>query len=156
MAHRNGNPQRSFNGRTSLSLASKKRLADARRLLETPGDPGRSNQHARGAKYLAGYAVECRLKVQAMEVDGCWTLDQLAEKWKVTHDVVYTHGLEAIAKRLPSWTRLSRNQTARRSFAHVNAWRPSWRYDGSDCTSDDAQCFLDSVLQVLHWLEFNR
>lgn len=55
-----------------MTLAALKRLADARLLLST-----RRNEYSRCAGYLAGYAVECKLKAVAMEVLDCWTLDEL-------------------------------------------------------------------------------
>ena len=38
--------------------------------------------HARGAMYLGGYAIECKLKAIAMEIHQCRTLSQTGtEAW---------------------------------------------------------------------------
>jgi hypothetical protein len=132
-------------------VAGLRRLGDAQALLNVKDDT-----HAGGAVYLAGYAIECRLKAVALEVFGCWTLDELADQWDVTHDVVYTHGLEALAKRLPSWTRLRRNTAVFRAFSRVNAWRPSWRYGGGHWTIHEADGFVAQVREVLGWLDSNQ
>jgi len=56
-----------FDGKTELLRAGPKRLADAWELLEEPTrgprDSGLHRRHLCGACYLAGYAVECILKV---------------------------------------------------------------------------------------------
>lgn len=60
-----------YDGVSELWKAAPKRLADARELLETPTrNPQGSDaaiRHLRGAVYLAGYAVECVLKVYIIE-----------------------------------------------------------------------------------------
>jgi hypothetical protein len=78
-----------------------KRLRDAQFLLgDEPDDPHKRYSHARGAGYLAGYAIECKAKAIAMEVFDCWTLEELAASWDVDENQVYAHGLEAILRPL--------------------------------------------------------
>ena len=67
--------RRDFQGRTDLHKAGLKRLGDAKALLR------KGRARGRGAMYLAGYAVECKLKAIAMEIYDCWTLEQLARRW---------------------------------------------------------------------------
>lgn len=106
--------------------------------------------------YIAGYAVECKLKAIAMEVNGCRDLEELRKRWRVSEQEIYTHGLEALARRLPLYTRFRRS-TAWRSFAaQVNRWRPSWRYDPHDHLNSSAAQFIDAVRDVYNWLEANR
>ena len=91
-----------------------------------------------------------------MEVFGCWTLDQLARKWRVSEKEVYTHGLEVFVRRLPLYERF-RTSTVWRDFAgHVNRWRVDWRYDPSDWSEEAASTFLLAVDKVYAWLESNR
>ena len=139
--------------RESLRKAALKRKVDARKLLES-----RENRHARGAGYLGGYAVECKLKAIAMEVYDCRTLDQFARKRKVDEGAVYTHGLEAFAMRLtPSlWSRLSASEVWPDFATHVRRWRVRWRYDPKDWSYEAAKSFLDAVDRVFTWLESNR
>lgn len=58
--------------------------------------------HARGAMYLAGYAVECKIKAIAMEVHSCRTLAQLVTALGVDEQNVFDHGLEAQLGHLPT------------------------------------------------------
>jgi len=141
---------RENHGRTHLRKSAIKRLADARALLRT-GD-----EHTGGAMYLAGYAVECKLKAVALEIFGCWTLEALAEKWDVDERDVYTHGLEALAKRLPLYGRLAASPVWRDFAGAVNQWKPSWRYSPKNPRREKAESFLESVSKVCTWLDSNR
>lgn len=143
--------KRTHNGRTDLRKAAFKRLRDAKFLLRG------GNENARGAAYIGGYAIECKLKAIALEVFDCWTLDGLAKKWKVNDQAVYTHGLEAILRHLPVYKKFKATPIWGIHFAsQVNAWRVHWRYDPHDWTVPRAQAFLDSVERVYNWLEANR
>ena len=136
-------------GRTELHRAANKRLRDAEVLLAA------GREHAACATYIAGYAVECRLKAVALETFGCWTLTQLAAKWHVDERKVFVHGLEVLFKNLPCYNRF-RNSEAWQPFARtVNLWRPSWRYSASVVEVDTAQAFLEDVKSVLAWLGKN-
>jgi hypothetical protein len=144
--------RKEHSGRTDQRKAALKRKADAHKLLDKD-----EREHARGAMYLGGYAIECKLKSIAMEVYGCWTFDQLADEWQVSEDVVYSHGLEALATRLPLYNRMKKDSKTWRDFAGlVNRWRPSWRYDPKDWSVDAAETFLDAVDRVYKWLESNK
>ncbi len=63
---------RDFSGRTSQAKASVKRLKVAKRLQERSG--------WRGAMYLAGYHIECKLKARLMEIFEAWNLVELEEE----------------------------------------------------------------------------
>jgi hypothetical protein len=139
------------NGRTDLRKAAFKRLRDAKILL------GGGAENARGAAYLAGYAIECKLKAIAMEIFDCWHLDELAGKWNVSDHEVYTHGLEAILRHLPVYEKFKASAIWPTHFAaRVNTWRVHWRYNPHDWTVSAAEAFLNSVECVYNWLESNR
>jgi hypothetical protein len=140
---------RLYGGISELRTAGRKRLRDARTLLST-GEA----RHARGSAYLAGYAVECRLKAIAMEIFRCQNLEELAIRWRVSAGEVYHHKLERFARRLPLWNRLQKSPV-QRSFAAVNGWCVFWRYDGRDWTVAKARAFYDNVVRVLEWLDKN-
>jgi len=112
--------------------------------------------HARGAMYLGGYAVECKLKAIAMEIHRCRTLAQLARKLGMEDSQIYTHGLEALARNLPLYPRLQRSSVWRDFSGFVNRWRPSWRYDPNDHRSAESEAFLQAVDRVYHWLDSNQ
>jgi hypothetical protein len=143
--------RREHSGLTDQRKAALKRKRDARALLERE-----NGRHARGAGYLGGYAVECKLKAIAMEIFHCWTLDELAQRLKVSEDLVYQHGLEAIAKHLPLYNRMQRSEIWRDFAGLVNQWRPSWRYNPRDWSPQAARTFLIAVDRVYAWLESNR
>jgi len=113
-------------GRTELRVAAIKRLADAWALWET------SDVHARGAGYLAGYAVECQLKVIAMEMYDCWNLEELSRRMRVDPAEFYTHGLESLFARLPLYNRFRVSPIWSDFAKRVNQWRVEWRYDPRD------------------------
>ncbi len=139
--------------------AAFRRLRDAIKLLDCQdgGDDWleKKGLHARGAMYLAGYAVECKLKAVAMEIFRCRDLRELQCKWSVTEQDVFSHGLEAIAMRLPTYSRF-RQSPAWRDFAgQVNRWRPSWRYDPDDHRNKSAAAFIEAVQNVYNCLDTN-
>jgi len=141
---------RDHDGRTDMWKVAIKRRADARRLFEG----GKS--HSSGAVYLAGYAVECKMKAIAMEVHGVTNLRALSAKRGLDDHAVYTHGLEALLELLP-FEHLFRRSTVWRDFSsQVARWRPSWRYAPRDWTEEKAQAFLNAVDRVYKWLDVNR
>ena len=141
--------RRDFHGRTQLRKAGLKRLGDAHALARLEGP------HRQGARYLAGYAVECKLKAVAMEVYDCWTLQQLSQRWAVPEAEVYSHSLESLASRLPLYDRL-RESDVWRDFVAVNRWTPAWRYDPVEPTPQATERFLAAVERVLKWLDAHR
>lgn len=138
--------------------AAFKRLRDAEALLaQKEGDWAmRKGLHARGAMYLAGYAIECKLKAIAMEVNRCYDLEELRKKWAIGEQDIYAHGLEAMAKRLPLYNRFRRSNVWREFAGQVNRWRPSWRYDPEDYLNGSAAAFIPAVKAVYTWLESNQ
>lgn len=142
--------RRDYQGRTDLRKAARKRLGDAKELLQS------KEPHGQGAMYLAGYAVECKLKAIAMEIHGCWTLQELAKNWDVDERDVFTHGLECLIQRLPFHIRFTRSRVWRLFAGQVNRWKPSWRYSPRRIDKKEAGSFIDAVECVLKWLEANR
>lgn len=141
-----------FSGRTEQRKAALKRKLDAARLAN------QGRQHCRGAMYLGGYAIECKLKAIAMEVRGCDTLSDLRDRLGLTEDEVYTHGLERLVRRLlPAGTheRLLAGAARDAFVEQVNRWSPQWRYDGSEASVEGARAFLEAVDVVWNWLERN-
>lgn len=147
--------RKDFQGWTSLRKAGFRRLQDAQALL----DSDQPAERAQCAKYLAGYAVECKLKAIAMEIFRCSTLEKLAVKLNLSESDIFSHNLEKLAKTMPSlYNRLMQSEV-RRTFASVNRWSPSWRYDPgvvNDQQHDFAVSFVHDVRNVYNWLEANR
>jgi len=143
-------PRYEFHGVSEQRKASLKRKRDAWALFRSGAE------HARGAMYIGGYAIESKLKSIAMEIHRCRTLAQLATKLRLKESDFYTHGLEALAKKLPLHPRLQRSVVWHDFASYVNRWRPAWRYDPNDWPSREAELFLQAVDRVYDWLKSNR
>lgn len=145
------------NGISDLRKAAIHRKRDAWRLYDPDRRPARFGMHARGALYLAGYAIECKLKAIAMEVYGCRTLDELIRVRSLDDRSVYTHGLETLGSHVPAlWARFRQSDVWSDFSRRVNRWRPSWRYDPRTVSPSDAGEFLNSVERIFQWFESNR
>lgn len=139
-------------GITDQTRAAINRRRDARSLLR------QGELHTRGAMYLAGYAIECKVKAKAMERNRATTLGELRSKLNLKEDQVYSHGLESLIEDLlPNGVgKRLREGHARTPFvSQVNRWSPQWRYDGGNPPIADAKKFLDAVDEVWEWLESN-
>ena len=143
--------KRAHSGLSDLRTAAVKRKADAWKLLRRGGA-----EHTRGAVYLGGYAVECKLKAIAMERHVCWTLEQLALRWQVSEDVVFSHGLEVFLNQLSLYDKLRKSEVGRDFTGQVNQWRPSWRYSPRNWPVAEAEVFMNAVERVYAWLDANR
>ncbi|HRQ72190.1 MAG TPA: hypothetical protein PLU35_04090 [Phycisphaerales bacterium] len=126
--------------------------ADAKRLA------AQGPEHSRGAMYLGGYAIECKVKAIAMERHGCDDLDALRKRLGLSSQQVYGHRLEALIQRLlPGgvFERLTTGVAADAFRGQVNRWTTEWRYDSSNAPAGQADRFLAAVDVVWNWLENN-
>lgn len=143
-------------GISELTKAALHRKLDAWRLLRNDGNGTPEVRHGRGAAYLSGYSIECKLKATAMAFYACRTLDELIHRIGVDDRAVYTHGLEALWGLMPALWRRFQASEAYEHFRRVNAWRPSWRYNPKLMSGEEAVKFLEAVERVYEWLENNR
>lgn len=151
-------------GRSDQRKAALRRKADAWALLR--GQIWANDKkaidilhiHTRGAVYLGGYAIECKLKAVAMEAYDCWNLDDLIQKCRVDERDVYTHGIEAFfSQHLPALYRRFKSSDCWKVFASkVNRWRPSWRYNPKNLPREEAVSFMEAVDSIYNWLESNK
>lgn len=114
--------------------------------------------HSRGAMYLAGYAIECKIKAKAMELHGCATLSELRAQLRLSSENVYSHALESlVTDLLPKGTknRLFGGWARVPFITQVNTWSPNWRYDPSIPGVPKARQFLEAIDVVWNWLENN-
>jgi hypothetical protein len=142
----------SYKGVTEQRAAALKRKRDAAALLYKGKD------HTRGAMYLGGYAIECKIKAIAMERHGCQTLDELRRKLRLANTQVYSHALEVLMQDLlPSGSakRLLLGDAGDAFRARVNQWSVQWRYDARNPSQGVAHEFLDAIDVVWDWLENN-
>jgi len=141
-----------FYGVSEQAKASKHRLDDSRALLNAV--------RWRGAMYMAGYAIECRLKSKLMRIFDCRHLRELEEelqrrKMVPANATIFTHQLEVLLRLTQGLDRLRQNEPLWRSFNIVNRWVPAWRYSADLSSREDAEDFLDAVEQIIHWIDNN-
>jgi len=141
-----------YMGVSEQSKASKHRLDDARALLNAA--------RWRGAMYMSGYAVECLIKTKLMQSYGCRNLYELEDELQrrgilASHATVFTHHLELLLRLTPNFDRLRQNQEIWPKFNIVNRWMPAWRYNSDLANRQDAEDFLEAVLDMIKWIENN-
>ncbi len=130
-------------GRTDQTKAALKRYIDAQRL--------QAQRRWRGAMYLAGYSVECKLKACLMEKYDLNTLEQLEEEIvsRLGHPVnVFTHSIEVLFALTGACERLlqyPKDPAALRAYQRCNQWKPAWRYNPDDGDEDACNDFMEAV-----------
>ncbi len=108
--------------------------------------------------YLAGYAIECRIKAIAMELHECVTLKELAEKLNLKDEDVFSHRLERMLRDLLSSEIHQKLTESRQTQSHwrvVNKWTPQWRYDRNTPDPEEASRFVQSIEKIHGWLGSN-
>jgi hypothetical protein len=131
-----------YQGRTEQAKAAHIRLKDAKILF--------NNRCWRGSMYLAGYYVECLLKFKLMERFGVNTIRQLNEKLE---DQAGTHNLEVLLRMTDAQERLRQSRVHWFAFNTCSKWKTSWRYDPSNGQSDDAEEFLEAVVEFGRFIQ---
>ncbi len=121
---------------TVYEEASRRMLSDARFLL----------QHGRwhSAVYLAGYAVECRLKAAV-----CQFLNE-----KTLPPEFQTHNLWTLLVSAGLEETLEPNQQMRTYFDYIESiWDVEIRYAGKTYRRNEAEKFLDVVGRFVKWID---
>lgn len=100
--------------------------------------------------YLAGYEIECGLKVKLMERYGCLNLDDLEAKLERIFEAeidLKTHSIEALfhffGEREKS--RLLANPKLKTAYFQCTGWAVHWRYAGLAADQEQCEEFLRSV-----------
>jgi hypothetical protein len=156
-------------GKSDLIKAAVSRLQDAERLLEISSasqrKPKGEKSHTRGAMYLAGYAIECVLKVYIIQAQRANTLTEAVSKLRAVeqtrpnprdipdlnstagHRLSVLLGLTDLAKYVEQDTALRRDWNL--SFQ----WQSTWRYDPHQPELEDAKEFVSAVRKVYNWIK---
>ena len=122
--------------RTVYEQTSRRMLNDARFLLK----------HGRwhSAVYLAGYAVECKLKAAVCRYLG---VEVLPESFR-THDIRFLIRSAGLAEAVNS------DKVIQARFRRIDSmWRTEIRYSGKPYGKQAAENFLDNVRRVVQWLD---
>lgn len=139
-------------GVTEQRRASRHRLDDAQALFE--------KQRWRATMYMAGYAIECRLKATLMQMYDCRNLRELEQELRRrkvlgVRATVFTHELEVLLQLTHAINRLRQNAVLWPLFNIVNRWIPAWRYTPDLSNLEDSEDFLDAVREIYNWVEHN-
>ena len=152
----------SISHRISLHKAALRRKMDAWELLGLLDHPPRLKpEHTRGAMYLGGYAVECKLKAALLEHFQLETLEELEDRLGETGErsslrSARSHDFEYLFHFLPhARERLRQNTSKEADYQQCRQWRHLWRYEFRNPTPEDARQFLNAVDAVFLWLNNN-
>ena len=111
------------------------------------------------AMYLAGYAVECRLKSIICAKFGVATLELAEYEYsrQVGEDAQITgsrgHDFETLARAAHLWDSLTADSKAHIAFLAVNTWSTSWRYGLPVSARKASGEFLEALSQLWTWLD---
>jgi HEPN domain-containing protein len=136
-------------GVTEQRKANLHRMEDAQVLFD--------GSRWRGAMYLAGYAVECRLKYKLMRRWKCFNLEELEATLagKGIAETAFTHNLGRLIRAAGGWDRLRANGAMWTEFGEANEWQPAWRYNPDMASREVAQTLLDAAQRLIDWIENN-
>ena len=153
-----------YDHQDSLVRAALRRLRDARKLLDEPRGRSRSgvgDQHLRGAGYLAGYAVECTLKVYVIRHTPRalrWS-EAVAEhnrRGRRPALEARTHSLSQLLLATDLARYLDTDRGMKEKWGLCNMWRPSWRYNpdahGPWRNRAEAENWIAAVAEVYNWV----
>ena len=157
-----------YDSEGELLKAGLRRLRDAQELLEDPtlnpnsGDAG--HRHLRGAYYLAGYAVECVLKVYIMRLLAArsrqsvlnWSIaiDHLASRQtSVDLSGKRSHSLPLLLKLAELEAQFSGDRTMERNWRTCQAWDYNARYDGPLPNRAYAERFVAACEGAHNWIQ---
>ncbi len=158
-----------YDGHSQLVKAGPRRLQDAQELLETPTlEPNRSDaqyRHLCGAHYLAGYAVECLLKVYVILL-----LDQRSDqhfsRWSHvinhftdiaagpnlsgagSHDLRKLMVVAELEPQLDSDREMKQNWSICSRWDYNSRYRPEYLMDRSEVVD-----FVDACEATCNWLK---
>lgn len=156
-----------YDGDSELLKAGRRRLRDAQELLERPTrDPHGSDadhRHLRGAYYLAGYAVECVLKVYIIRLLDSRTKERVT-RWSLAIEYLANSQmkLELAGKRSHSLPLLltaaelepdmSGDRATERSWRTCQGWDYNARYDGPGPDRASTERFVVACEATHNWI----
>ena len=161
-----------FETHAEFAKVSRRRLRDARELLDAPTvdahEAGARHRHARAAYYLAGYAVECGYKSRIIELEcdlsrpALATLTAASERLRSRGVEVPNllaaagHNLDTLSRLTDLDARAGNDLELRRAFGTARKWDPRMRYDPSAPELNFVDDYLTAVDKVLALLSSLR
>lgn len=136
------------------------RLQDAEELIQMPSirpnEHGALTRHSNGAKYLAGYGVECIFKAYLLTNNKCSTLPDVIEKLRrqgkqpkdITgrdgHNLSHLYILTDLEQKLPP--------ALVKEIGKCFKWRSTWRYNDRTAEKIDPVEFVNSVRTIVNYV----
>jgi hypothetical protein len=142
-----------YGGRTEQAKAAIRRESDAKVLRE--------EQHWRGAMYLLGYVVECKLKCCLMDKYRAFSLEQLERKVAerfgdgIRSIEVKTHKIVALFDLLGKDLLGRMDPETRRAYHRCSRWRTDWRYDPDQGNETECASFFEDAKRFLTFISRN-
>lgn len=142
--------------------AAARRLKDAQELSQPPSIDtsmqGADTRHLRGAVYLAGYAVECILKVYIISrVAATSSLAEAIEKRRNAGEEIPNilgaegHKLLTLLSLTDLEARFG-NEERKKDWSLCVKWKSTWRYDPEPPKTADALELVAAVDRIYHWV----
>ncbi len=136
------------------------RLQDAEELVHMPSlrphEHGASTRHADGAKYLAGYGIECIFKAYLLTKNNCSTRTALKERLsrqgkqpldifgRDGHNLSHLYILTDLEQKLPP--------ALVKEIGKCFKWRSTWRYNDRTAEKIDPVEFVNSVRTIVNYV----
>ncbi|HLX61975.1 MAG TPA: hypothetical protein VKX17_11900 [Planctomycetota bacterium] len=133
--------------RTKVSVLrglSRIRLGDAWALLKT-----QAHERRNGAIYIAGYSVECALKVKICELKGKKSFDPFKDPDLIDLKI---HNLWLLAERGGLLKRIVESPDNLRALKYMSNWVVTWRYQLRFVSYQEVEVFLKQAEGFNTWL----
>ena len=152
-----------YDGKSQYRKAAARRLKDAQELLQPPSiEPnaqGADTRHLRAAMYLAGYSVECILKVYiiskiASASEFAEAIEERRNAGEHISNILGAEGHNLIT--LLSLTDLEARFTddeRKKDWSLCVKWKSTWRYDPQPPKATDASQIVAAIERIYRWVE---
>ena len=121
------------------------------------GEAGSSTRHLRGAMYLAGYGVECSLKVYIISrVTDCTRLsearDALISRGLPIRDICGATGHNLAYLLSITDLEVGMDETRQQAMGICNKWKSTWRYHALPASAEEAKSLVTACRIVVDWI----
>lgn len=152
-----------YDGISQYRKAAARRIKDAEELLQPPTvdarEQGAETRHLRAAVYLAGYAVECILKVYLIsQVASANSLSDAVEARRAMGEQLPNllgaegHRLDVLLSLTDLEAQFS-DEERRQDWSLCVKWKSTWRYDPNPPPATFAFEFVAAVRRIYRWVE---
>ena len=152
-----------YDGISQYRKAAARRLKDAQELLQPPSiepnEQGADTRHLRAAVYLAGYAVECILKVYIIaQVASAQSLATAIQTRRDAGEVIPNilgadgHKLTILLSLTDLEARFT-DEERKKDWSLCVKWKSTWRYDPQPPKTTDASQIVAAVSRIYQWVE---